>query len=116
VVLATCLNSSEQQWKVPPTGTAGPITVYDAATCLDASGTRGRNGDPIIIWPCQGGPGVPGPNQTWTYTAAGGFIGIKGKCIAIIGSPSTNGSTLALATCADVAAQKFDVGATTALK
>ena len=113
VVLATCLNSSEQQWKIPATGTAGAITVYDAATCLDASGAQGNDGDQIIIWPCKGGLGVPGPNQTWTYTAAGAITGINGKCIAIIGSPSANGSTLALATCADVAAQKFDAGTTT---
>jgi len=105
VVLAACLNSSEQRWVVPSAGTAGPITVYDAATCLDASGGAGLDGAPIIIWPCHGGP-----NQTWTYTAAGEFRGINGKCIAIVGSPSVDGSGLALAACTDVAAQKFDVG------
>jgi PKD repeat protein len=86
--------------------------VYDAATCLDASGGTGLDGDPIIIWSCHGGPGLPGANQTWTYTAAGELKGINGKCIAIVGSPSVDGSGLALAACTGVAAQKFDVGTT----
>jgi PKD repeat protein len=114
IVLRACANRTEQRWTLPPSGTAGAITVYDEATCLDAAGGQGRDGDRILIWPCHGGPGQPGPNQTWRYTAAGELRGINSKCIAVAGSPSTDGVGLVLAPCTTASTQLFDVGAPSA--
>ena len=110
IVLGACANRPEQRWTMPPPGIAGAVTVYTLATCLDASGGQGNDGDPIIIWPCHNGPGKPGPNETWTYTAAGELKGINGKCIAYGTNPVTTGAGLVLAPCTGVAGQKFDVG------
>ena len=109
VVLGACANRPEQRWTMPPAGIPGAITVYTTATCLDAAGGQGRDGDAIVIWPCHGGPGQPGPNETWTYTAAGELKGINGKCIAYA-TPVTTGAGLVLAPCTGAAGQKFDVG------
>src|SRR4051812_41260742 len=39
------------------------LKVYNATTCVDATGELGRDGDPILIWSCNGGT-----NQKWTFT------------------------------------------------
>lgn len=88
-----CHSGSNQQWTLPPAGTAGEVRVY-GTMCLDAAGGWGNNGDAIIIWSCHGGA-----NQQWTLTAAGELKGLNGKCVDVAGWRGENGTRLQLWSC-----------------
>ena len=114
VWLWTCYAGAvNQAWLVPPTGTSGPVRVYDAK-CLDAWTAQGKSGDPIKIYDC-----IPGAaNQQWTHTSLGELKGINGLCVNLApGGAATDGSGyLVLGACTDPGSRRWTVQTTVATK
>jgi PKD repeat protein len=103
ILLASCSPLPGQQFTMPAAGVAGPVTLFGGTRCLDASGGKGADGSPIIIWTCGNGQ----PNQSWTLTAANELKGINGKCMTINGS-SAAGTGMVLGPCSGSIVQKWD--------
>jgi hypothetical protein len=80
----------------------GELRVYNDTMCVDAGGGRNQNGDPIVIWPCDGWP-----QQQWRLTPNGQVVGIGGKCLDITAWGSGNGATLQLWQCTGGANQTW---------
>jgi parallel beta-helix repeat protein len=100
----SCTGLINQQFKWNSQGEIRVVPAQGAGEmCLDASGGQGRNGDPIIVWPCSGTP-----NQKWTATAKSEIKGVNGKCIDVVKGSTANGTRLQLWDCYATTNQLFD--------
>ena len=77
VVTATCgANQGSQLWAVPGnTMPTGAVTGVGSTLCLDNSGGSATDGNPIIVWACQGSY-----NQSWTLPGDG-TVRVQGMCL-----------------------------------
>lgn len=80
---------------------AGELRVYDTM-CVDAANNTGRDGDPVVIWTCNGGR-----NQKWTGTSGGHIRGVNNKCIVVKNGTTTAGARLVLGPCTSAAAARW---------
>jgi hypothetical protein len=95
-----CDGNYAQQFKY--VRATGEIKVmYDENLCLDAA-LPGNDLDPIQIWPCHGGP-----NQKWTFTDRGEFVGFNGKCIDVFNAEQNPGTRLIQYSCLGAANQRW---------
>ncbi|MEJ7811820.1 MAG: ricin-type beta-trefoil lectin domain protein [Gemmatimonadaceae bacterium] len=100
LISQTCNGGANQQfaWQAN-----GEIRVYgDPGMCL-AAGVAGQDGDPIVIWWCNGNT-----DQRWTATTAGEIKGINGKCLAA--GQSRENDPIVLWSCNLNADQRWDNG------
>ena len=75
--------------------------------CVDAAGRKGRDGDRIRLWSCDGGS-----NQKWRSTAAGEIRGIADKCMDVYAKDSRLGTPIHLWTCDGGSSQRWTNKAT----
>jgi GH25 family lysozyme M1 (1,4-beta-N-acetylmuramidase) len=90
--------SAQQQWRA---GTDGELVNAYYGTCLYFPNANAANGSKPTLSTCQNSTSQTG--EHWSRTAANIVSGEPGKCVAV------SGSTVELASCANVAAQRWAV-------
>jgi beta-glucosidase len=86
-------------WKV--NALVGPVKNAAAGKCLDDSGARTSNGNPIDLWKCNGSAA-----QNWTAAAAN-TLTVFGKCLDNRGGVNANGNQIDLYKCNGSGAQTW---------
>jgi hypothetical protein len=86
---------------------AGPVQLDLPGMCMDDSGNRSRNGNPVQIYTCNGNS-----SQKWTYEPDGnpggaGTLTINSKCLDIANRGTAPGSKAQLYTCDSGANQQW---------
>ncbi|MGH3158332.1 MAG: ricin-type beta-trefoil lectin domain protein, partial [Streptosporangiaceae bacterium] len=90
VDLATCDNSSEQNWAIESGG-----TIQVNGLCLDAQGGATAPGTPLVLNTCG-----KAASQVWTQSAGDTVINeASGLCLDDPGSSTTSGTQLDISTC-----------------
>ena len=101
VELQTCTAVADQQFSATR---ANQYRAAEGATCLDAAGGGGNDGDPVIMWECHGGA-----NQHWRATTEGEVRGIGDKCLTAVMGADAVGSGIAIMPCIGAVTQKWTV-------
>jgi beta-glucanase (GH16 family) len=84
----------------PGSGGTGPVTG-NGGKCLDDYGAGTANGNPIVLWDCNG-TGA----QQWT-AGADGTLRAVGKCLDVSGGGTANGTLVQLWDCNGTGAQAW---------
>jgi Ricin-type beta-trefoil lectin domain len=89
-----CTGTDNQRFSYHPE--TQELRAYnDSSMCLDASSGLGRDGDRLIIWPCNGDA-----NQKWTFNLQNGEIrGVNGKCVDANRAVVANGTAVQIWSC-----------------
>jgi hypothetical protein len=72
--------------------------------CLDNLQGLSKNGNPIVIYGCNGGA-----TQLWS-TPGDGTVHISGKCLDVAGGATTSGAKIQLFDCTGAASQQWQAG------
>ncbi|MFJ5707480.1 PHB depolymerase family esterase [Streptomyces sp. NPDC093105] len=96
-----CTGQTNQTWTAT---SAGQLTVYGGAKCLDATGTAA--GAAVAIWDCNGGT-----NQQWNLNPDGTVTSVRsGLCLDVTGASTANGARVGLWGCHGGGNQQWRLG------
>lgn len=87
------------------TGSVGRVVLANGGKCLTDAGGSTANGNPVVIWGCNGKT-----QQNWTV-AQDGTLRVFGKCLNVVGHGTANGTQVNLWSClSGDTAQRWQVG------
>ncbi|MEU3862944.1 RICIN domain-containing protein [Streptomyces sp. NPDC028722] len=105
----TCLNRSNQRWRLLYTSQWGVAYVIaeHSGKCLDALGGGKANGTKIVQWDCNSRS-----NQSFHVRNLSGYVALKPlhaahKCLDVPGASQRNNTQLVLWSCKSVSNQQF---------